>query len=136
VTSLAEGKGLCARAQIRRPNNYDPSFALFLGPTDPDPTMNLESLDIVKTIVQDSPHKLFLGGLPCDWNEEQARASARDARVPLVQCVRKEEGSSVLPLRCFMWWDCAPSLRFACLLCARYRAQVLHVARASLTSRM
>jgi len=102
VTSLAEGKGLCARAQIRRPNNYDPSFALFLGPTDPDPTMNLESLDIVKTIVQDSPHKLFLGGLPCDWNEEQARASARDARVPLVQCVPKEEGSSVLSLRYFM----------------------------------
>ncbi len=64
--------------------------------------MNLESLDIVKTIVQDSPHKLFLGGLPCDWNEEQARASARDARVPLVQCVPKEEGSSVLSLRYFM----------------------------------
>ena len=61
--------------QIRRPNNYDPTFALFLGPSEPDPTMNLESLDIVKTIVQDSPNKLFLGGLPCDWTEDQARVS-------------------------------------------------------------
>ena len=60
--------------QIRRPNNYDPSFALFLGPVDPDPTMNLDSLDIVKTIVQDSPHKLFLGGLPCDWNKDRVRS--------------------------------------------------------------
>ena len=62
--------------QIRRPNNYDPTFALFLGPSEPDPTMNLESLDIVKTIVQDSPNKLFLGGLPCDWAEDQVRAHA------------------------------------------------------------
>lgn len=24
-------------------------------------------------MVQDSPHKLFIGGLPCDWSEEQVK---------------------------------------------------------------
>ena len=60
---------LCA--QVRRPNNYDVNVAVMLGPTEPDPTMDLSQLDIVKTVVQDSPHKLFIGGLPCDWNEDQ-----------------------------------------------------------------
>jgi hypothetical protein len=58
-------------AQIRRPNNYDPKVAIMLGPTTPDPTMDLSLLDIVKTVVVDSPQKLFIGGLPCDWTEDQ-----------------------------------------------------------------
>ena len=62
-------------AQVRRPNNYDVNVAVMLGPTEPDPTMDLSQLDIVKTVVQDSPHKLFIGGLPCDWNEDQVRRS-------------------------------------------------------------
>ena len=57
--------------QIRRPNNYDLNVAVVLGPTDPDPTMDLSSLDIIKTVVQDTPNKLFIGGLPCDWTEDQ-----------------------------------------------------------------
>lgn len=57
--------------KIRRPNNYDINLAVLLGVVDPDPTMDLSKLDIVKTVVQDSPHKLFIGGLPCDWTEEQ-----------------------------------------------------------------
>ena len=57
--------------QIRRPTNYDINVSLMLGPTEPDPTMDVSSLDIVKTVVQDSPHKLFIGGLPCDWTEDQ-----------------------------------------------------------------
>ena len=60
--------------QIRRPNNYDINVSLMLGPTEPDPTMDVSSLDIVKTVVQDSPHKLFIGGLPCDWSEDQVNA--------------------------------------------------------------
>lgn len=138
-------------AQIRRPNNYDITLALMLGPTDPNPTMDVSNrpllpacllsksaaksaaclapeaaavlaghcswqwhqlacfqatqgscqppplppalaltppasstpppasqlvpLEVVKTVVQDSPHKLFIGGLPCDWSEEQVRES-------------------------------------------------------------
>ena len=64
--------GVCS--QIRRPNNYDINVSLMLGPTEPDPTMDVSSLDIVKTVVQDSPHKLFIGGLPCDWSEDQVSA--------------------------------------------------------------
>lgn len=57
--------------QIRRPNNYEPDVCIMLGPPEPDPTMDLTALDIVKTVVMDSPNKLFVGGLPCDWSEEQ-----------------------------------------------------------------
>ncbi|PSC72366.1 splicing factor U2AF 50 kDa subunit [Micractinium conductrix] len=63
-----------AYLKIRRPNNYDITLALMLGPTDPNPAMEqLSGLDVVKTVVQDSPHKLFIGGLPCDWSEEQVK---------------------------------------------------------------
>jgi hypothetical protein len=58
-------------SQIRRPNNYEPDVCIMLGPPDADPTMDLTALDIVKTVVLDSPNKLFVGGLPCDWTEEQ-----------------------------------------------------------------
>ena len=58
---------------MRRPNNYDPSFAINLGPVEPNPAMDLSRVAIVRTIVQDSPHKLFVGGLPCDWNEDKVK---------------------------------------------------------------
>lgn len=57
--------------KIRRPNNYDPAVAIMLGPIEPSPALDLSGLDIVRTVVQDSPHKVFIGGLPCDWTEEQ-----------------------------------------------------------------
>lgn len=57
--------------QVRRPNNYDQNVAVMLGPTDPDPSMDLSSLAVIKTVVADSPQKLFIGGLPCDWTEDQ-----------------------------------------------------------------
>lgn len=60
-------------SQIRRPNNYDPGVAIMLGPTDPNPAMDLTGFDVVRTVVQDSPHKVFLGGLPCDWTEDQVK---------------------------------------------------------------
>lgn len=59
--------------KIRRPNNYDVNVAMMLGPTEPNPGMDLSGLDIVRTVVADSPHKLFVGGLPCDWTEEQVK---------------------------------------------------------------
>lgn len=66
-----------AYLKIRRPNNYDVTLALMLGPTDPNPAMEVGArmggLEVVKTVVQDSPHKLFIGGLPCDWSEEQVK---------------------------------------------------------------
>eukprot|EP01024_Parvocaulis_polyphysoides_P064874 TRINITY_DN7553_c3_g1_i1.p1 TRINITY_DN7553_c3_g1~~TRINITY_DN7553_c3_g1_i1.p1 ORF type:complete len:409 (+),score=68.79 TRINITY_DN7553_c3_g1_i1:352-1578(+) len=59
--------------KIRRPSNYDPVSALMLGPTTPDPTVDNSSLDICRSVVEDTPNKLFIGGLPCDWNEDQVK---------------------------------------------------------------
>lgn len=56
--------------KIRRPSNYDPSTAIMLGPMNPDPTMDTSTLEICRTLVEDSPHKLFVGGLPCEWGED------------------------------------------------------------------
>jgi RNA recognition motif. (a.k.a. RRM, RBD, or RNP domain) len=58
---------------VRRPSNYDTNVAVCLGPVVPDPTLELSTLDICRTVVEDSPHKLFVGGLPCDWSEEQVK---------------------------------------------------------------
>ena len=88
--TVSWGEGVCARGaqpgpappllptppaplQIRRPNNYDANMAIMLGPTDPSPALDLGGLEIVRTVVADSPHKLFVGGLPCDWTEEQVK---------------------------------------------------------------
>eukprot|EP01025_Chloroclados_australasicus_P059432 TRINITY_DN7514_c0_g1_i1.p2 TRINITY_DN7514_c0_g1~~TRINITY_DN7514_c0_g1_i1.p2 ORF type:complete len:462 (+),score=68.21 TRINITY_DN7514_c0_g1_i1:293-1678(+) len=59
--------------KIRRPSNYDPVAALMLGPANPDPTIDNSNLDICRNVVEDSPSKLFVGGLPCDWSEDQVK---------------------------------------------------------------
>lgn len=51
-----------------RPSNYDITTAIMLGPITPDPTMDTSTLDICRTLVEDSPSKLFIGelaGAPC-----------------------------------------------------------------------
>lgn len=63
-----------ARLRVRRPNNYDAGAALLLGPTSPDPAMDASRLGAVRTSVPDTPHKLFMGGLPCDWDASRVRA--------------------------------------------------------------
>lgn len=60
--------------RIRRPNNYVYDLAETLGPTQPNPTIDLSGLDMVRTVVQDSDNKLFIGGLPCEWPEDQVKA--------------------------------------------------------------
>ncbi|KAL6768764.1 hypothetical protein ACKKBF_B16105 [Auxenochlorella protothecoides x Auxenochlorella symbiontica] len=59
--------------KIRRPNNYDPGLAIMLGPVDPNPCMDLPRMGIIRTMVQDTPNKIFIGGLPCEWFEEQVQ---------------------------------------------------------------
>lgn len=59
--------------KIRRPSNYDISTAIMLGPVSPDPTLDTSQLDICRTVVDDSPSKLFVGGLSCEWSEEQVK---------------------------------------------------------------
>ena len=79
--------------QIRRPNNYDPDVAMMLGPTTADPTMDLTALDIVKTVVVDSPNKLFVGGLPCEWAEDQARVNDSPYKLMVEQHARPAAAS-------------------------------------------
>jgi hypothetical protein len=57
--------------QIRRPSNYDAAAALLLGPAAPDPTLVLDHLKMCKTVVEDSWSKVFVGGLPSDWTDDQ-----------------------------------------------------------------
>eukprot|EP01025_Chloroclados_australasicus_P057098 TRINITY_DN7106_c1_g1_i2.p1 TRINITY_DN7106_c1_g1~~TRINITY_DN7106_c1_g1_i2.p1 ORF type:complete len:551 (-),score=79.64 TRINITY_DN7106_c1_g1_i2:2099-3751(-) len=59
--------------KIRRPSNYDENSAVMLGPLSPDPTVDSAGLDICRSVVEDSPNKLFVGGLPCDWTEDQVK---------------------------------------------------------------
>eukprot|EP01023_Acetabularia_acetabulum_P002027 TRINITY_DN10785_c0_g3_i1.p1 TRINITY_DN10785_c0_g3~~TRINITY_DN10785_c0_g3_i1.p1 ORF type:complete len:280 (-),score=101.29 TRINITY_DN10785_c0_g3_i1:2534-3373(-) len=47
--------------------------AVMLGPITPDPTVDASGLDICRSVVEDSPNKLFVGGLPCDWTEDQVK---------------------------------------------------------------
>ena len=49
---LCDARPPARPVQVRRPNNYDVNMALMLGPTDPNPTMDLSGLEIVRTVVQ------------------------------------------------------------------------------------
>jgi len=51
--------------RVRRPKDYQPS-----GEDDEDSSLNL---NIVSTNVGDSPHKIFVGGLPSDLNEKDVK---------------------------------------------------------------
>ncbi|KAG2493229.1 hypothetical protein HYH03_008645 [Edaphochlamys debaryana] len=62
-----------AYLKVRRPSNYDAATAMMLGPTTPDPTIDLSALEICRTVVENSPHKLFVGGLPCEWSEDMVK---------------------------------------------------------------
>lgn len=62
-----------SRLRIRRPNNYDSAAAALLGPTDPDPSVDASRLGAVRTSVSDGPDKVFVGGLPCDWDADRVK---------------------------------------------------------------
>lgn len=62
-----------SRLRIRRPNNYDSAAAALLGPTDPDPSVDASRLGAVRTSVADGPDKVFVGGLPCDWDADRVK---------------------------------------------------------------
>ncbi|GIL64359.1 hypothetical protein Vafri_18335, partial [Volvox africanus] len=62
-----------AYLKVRRPSNYDVATAVMLGPIASDPTIDLSQLEICRTVVENSPHKLFVGGLPCEWGEDMVK---------------------------------------------------------------
>ncbi|TMW55104.1 hypothetical protein Poli38472_013866 [Pythium oligandrum] len=74
TTACMNLDGVSFRGQplkIRRPNDYNPSNV----PKDlgPIPQLNLAALGIVSTTVQDSPHKIFVGGIPYHLNDDQVK---------------------------------------------------------------
>jgi hypothetical protein len=75
--------------QIKRPSKYDAHTAMMLGPTTPDPTIDLRGLTMVKQAgvggigemgmpitgrYERNWNTLYVGGLPMDWGEMQVRA--------------------------------------------------------------
>lgn len=55
--------------KIRRPHDYQP----MPGMTD-TVSINAPVLGVISTVVPDSPHKIFIGGLPNYLNEDQVRS--------------------------------------------------------------
>lgn len=52
--------------KIRRPHDYQP----MPGMTD-SAAMSVPGIGVISTVVPDSPHKIFIGGLPNYLNEDQ-----------------------------------------------------------------
>jgi hypothetical protein len=67
--------------KIRRPHDYQP----MPGMTD-TVSINAPVLGVISTVVPDSPHKIFIGGLPNYLNEDQV--------CPTMKCA----GNSILSL--------------------------------------
>jgi hypothetical protein len=79
-------------SQIKRPSKYDAHTAMMLGPTTPDPTIDLRGLTMVKQAgvggigemgmpitgrYERNWNTLYVGGLPMDWGEMQVRGADR-----------------------------------------------------------
>ena len=62
-----------ANLKVRRPSNYDAAAALLLGPPAPDPTVDVRHVKVCRTVVEDSWQKVFVGGLPSDWTDDQVK---------------------------------------------------------------
>jgi splicing factor U2AF 65 kDa subunit len=61
--------------KIRRPHDYQP----MPGMTDTVP-ISTPVLGVISTVVPDSPHKIFIGGLPNYLNEDQVCQFAKSLK--------------------------------------------------------
>ncbi|XP_063223610.1 splicing factor U2AF 50 kDa subunit isoform X6 [Bacillus rossius redtenbacheri] len=52
--------------KIRRPHDYQPMPGM-----SENPSVNVPGMRVISTVVPDSPHKIFIGGLPNYLNEDQ-----------------------------------------------------------------
>ncbi|CAL8465202.1 g4737 [Coccomyxa elongata] len=64
--------------RVRRPNDYNPSAAAALGPSVPNPNLNLSAIGLQAggmsaVAMIDAAERVFVGGLPYYLNEEQCR---------------------------------------------------------------
>jgi splicing factor U2AF subunit len=68
-----------SQLRVRRPNDYDPSEAVSLGPTTPNSNLNLSAIGLGNTAInnsydcdkEDVNDRVFIGGLPHFLTEEQ-----------------------------------------------------------------
>lgn len=62
--------------RVRRPNDYNPTAAAALGPSVPSPNLNLQAIGLQPGgggNAADGPDRIFVGGLPYYWMEEQCK---------------------------------------------------------------
>lgn len=64
-----------APVKVRRPTDYNPSLAATLGPSQPNPNLNLAAVGLTPGSAGglDGPDRIFVGGLPYYFTETQIR---------------------------------------------------------------
>ncbi|KAL1558900.1 splicing factor U2af large subunit A-like [Salvia divinorum] len=64
-----------APVKVRRPSDYNPSLAATLGPSQPNPNLNLASVGLTPGSAGglEGPDRIFVGGLPYYFTESQIR---------------------------------------------------------------
>ncbi|XP_077224018.1 splicing factor U2af large subunit A-like isoform X2 [Tasmannia lanceolata] len=64
-----------APVKVRRPSDYNPSLAAALGPSQPNPNLNLGAVGLTPGSVGglEGPDRIFVGGLPYYFTESQIR---------------------------------------------------------------
>ena len=69
--SLLQG----APVKVRRPSDYNPSLAATLGPSQPNPNLNLAAVGLTPGSAGglEGPDRIFVGGLPYYFTETQIR---------------------------------------------------------------
>jgi len=61
--------------KVRRPSDYNPSLAAALGPSQPNPNLNLAAVGLTPGSAGglEGPDRIFVGGLPYYFTEAQVR---------------------------------------------------------------
>ena len=64
-----------APVKVRRPSDYNPSLAATLGPSQPNPNLNLGAVGLTPGSAGglEGPDRIFVGGLPYYFTEAQIR---------------------------------------------------------------
>ncbi|PKA53622.1 Splicing factor U2af large subunit B [Apostasia shenzhenica] len=64
-----------APVKVRRPSDYNPSLAAALGPSQPNPNLNLAAVGLSpgSAVGLEGPDRIFVGGLPYYFTEAQVR---------------------------------------------------------------
>lgn len=64
-----------APVKVRRPSDYNPSLAAALGPSQPNPNLNLAAVGLTPGSAGglEGPDRIFVGGLPYYFTESQVR---------------------------------------------------------------